>query len=263
MTQSSLSPLPARPPRVGQVRYLVAFGAGLLLIVLSFVRSMVNGPAPETAPDDAIGFLLLLGGILALVAGVILALSSWYQTRRLARTLASKKLLASWIVSGNSWQRYIEDQRARATRETLQFILILVVIGSLVTLWDVFSSSSQTTSTAQAWIDFAAIMAVMSSFSAIGWAAAQIRLRLMKRQGSGAISITTDGVLLDRQWHSWRGLGRWLDGVTYESAPDHVLIFTYYRRGLRYNPTGEELRVPVPPRHAAEARQVVARFKQD
>jgi hypothetical protein len=260
MTESSLPPLPSRLPRVGLTRTLVAFGLSLVSIVLSFVTSIVDSTSPEPRPDDALSFLLLLGGIVGIMAGTILAFYSWYHTRRLARTLASKKLLAHWTVSGEHWLRYIANERSRATREVLLFTLFIVGFTLLVVFW---SRRPGDTTDPWSWDDAAAVMGVMIGFGVIGWGVTQFRLYLLRRQESGAIYITTDGVLLNRRWHSWWQIGRRLDCVTYERDPDNELIFTYCKPGPNHGETRVTLRVPVPPRCADEARRLVARYRKD
>jgi drug/metabolite transporter (DMT)-like permease len=217
-----------------------------LLIVLGFVL-VISSPDQTTGP---LGFLLLVGGLFGLIIGVILTLYSLYRSRRLARTLAGNQLLVAWTVQGPAWQRYLANQRRRAVREAITLSLTLILIVPLFMLWD----------TPTTWSEIGWFIAALIGLSVVSWVVDEIRLQLLKTHGSGQIYITTEGVVLNDEWHTWHQWGRWLESVQYAPEPENELVFTYCKPRLPHTSQTVELRVPVAYGYQAEARQVVKRL---
>jgi hypothetical protein len=248
MAQPASSSPPARPPRIGVARSRLITGCSVLLIMLALMLLL-------SSPDETIGslsFVLLLGGLLGLITGVVLMVYSHYRSRRLARILAGNQLLAAWTVQGSAWERYLANERTRAVQEALGLSLTVILVVPLFMLWD----GSAT------WSEIGWLIAVATGLGAMSWVAAEIRLQLLKARGSGQIYITTEGVALNDEWHTWQRWGRWLETVQYEPEPEHELVFTY-RKPRPHTSQTVELRVPVAAGYTAEARQIAKRLKRD
>lgn len=261
MSSKARSFAPDRLPRVGTSRAGVVVAGSLTLIAVGLAIIVVDSGSAELS-SPSFGFLSLIAGSFGVFVGALLALYSYYQTKRLARLLAGDKFLAHWTISGEGWKRYIANERARANRELLIFTLVLVAIAFAAELLSRSSGQSGAGSETGTWSDAFAVLACLIGINLLDWGVRRLRLFTLSRRTHTAIYITTDGVVLDRQWHTWRGFGCWLESVTYESGADKELVFTYRQRSARPTTSEVKLYVPIPDSHVQEAKRLVARFKQ-
>lgn len=250
-----------RLPHIGAIQAGIVSVGSLALISFGLVILVIDSARPDL-PSSPLRFWLMIAGVFGLFAGALLALYSYFQTRRLARLLASDKLLAHWTIGGERWKSYIARERARATRELLIFTLILLGLVLAVEVLPSLFGRVEAANEPADWGTGLIVGAWLIGINALGWAANQLRLYILGRRTTNAIYITTEGVVLNQQWHRWRKFGCWLESVTYESQPDKELIFTYHKRSARPTTSEVKLYVPVPDSYVQEARRLVAHFKQ-
>jgi hypothetical protein len=196
---------------------------------------------------SAISFFLVAVGII-----VIIIYSG--RARTLSRILKGDKMLAHWTYSPDEWNSYAETEY-KDEKEGKK-VLFYIIAGFAVFFGVVFML-----------LDFengilvmGVMLALIGVIAFTAWFTSWYNHRQNKKC-LGETYIAEDAVYINRQLHTWRGLGARLDSVDLtKSAPPLLLKFVYSaptRNGMQEY----TVRIPVPKGQEEAADKVLKRFK--
>jgi hypothetical protein len=219
-----------------------------LAVFAIFVPSIfgIDGMNGGFAISFVSGFLVIIGII------VIVIYSG--RARLLNNIFNGKDILAHWTYSPDEWMQYTEKEY-KERKQLNKGLAITISVIALITGIIFFLVDHK----GGLWVLLAMVLLVaIIAFTA--WFTAWYNFRQNKKY-IGETYITENALYLNRQLHTWRGLGARLDSVNLtDSKPAHLLKFIYSvptRTGMQEY----QINVPVPTGHEEEAKKVLDHFK--
>ena len=201
------------------------------------------------------GFALAMGGLLVVTAG----LTVFFLYRKLARQwdsiLSGRDILVHWTYSSELWQDYTErDYREDKRNKMTLFYIIAAFAAFFGLLFFLFDREA-------GFIVLLMMIGLIVLIRLTAYLSARYTYR-QNRAAKGEAFITPTAVLLNKQLHTWRGLGSTLEGVRLLPGRLPLVEFSYTA------PSGRALasysvRVPVPPGQEREAQRVLEYFQKN
>jgi 4-amino-4-deoxy-L-arabinose transferase-like glycosyltransferase len=185
------------------------------------------------------GFAISAISIIVAITGIIVTVIYARRARSLNRILRGQNLLAHWTYSVVEWNQYAEKEyRTEKKEKRVLFYMVAgfaLFFGVLAFIFD---------REAGLWV-LISMLVLIALIAFVAWFAAWYDYRQNKKY-LGEAYITRDAVYLNRQLHTWHGLGARLESVILtDNESQQVLSFTYSaptRMGRQEN----TVRVPVP-----------------
>ncbi|MBX7221401.1 MAG: hypothetical protein K1Y36_15735 [Blastocatellia bacterium] len=237
-----------RPPNGQRTVAAVWLGGafvGVLMCVLPFVLEL---------DMMRVGFgIVFMGGFVALV-GLIGAIMYFSRAKTLDQIFSGQNLLVHWNYTPAEWSNYAEADFAIAKNEKVPlFILtasICLVVGGIFLMADPKAGGF-------------VFLVMVGLVALLGLLVVVVpRLRYAKnRQQVGEAFVSTNGVWLNGQFHSWNLLGGRFEEADLVLGPPLMLNITYSfvtRTGRQY----ESVRVPVPQHEEAAAHWVAGQLNR-
>jgi hypothetical protein len=200
------------------------------------------------------GFAISFVGGFLVIIGIIVIVIYGGRARLLNNILSGKDILVHWQYSPDEWMKYTEkeykERRQLNKGLAIMISVISLLIGVIFFLVDHKNGK---------WV-LLAMLVLIAVIAFTAWFTAWYNYRQNKKY-LGETFITENALYLNRQLHTWRGLGARLDSVNLtDGKPPHLLRFIYSvptRTGMQEC----QVNVPVPTGHEEEAEKVLNHFK--
>jgi hypothetical protein len=170
--------------------------------------------------------------------------------------LRKENLLAYWTYTPEEWLRYAKKEHKEYKQYNKLLFLLVGVIAVIIGIIFIIAEPKD-------WLIF---VFIILGIIVIAGGSALLAVALKKRQDlkyTGEVCITSEAIYINRVLHTWKGFGASLDDVTYHDSkrPMPMLQIDYSTPG-RYSRNTATVRVPVPPGHEAEAKQIAYQLQQ-
>jgi hypothetical protein len=193
----------------------------------------------------AISFLALTVAISCIIAALV------YMNRAAAldRLFKDKNLLAHWTYTSDEWSKYSEtDYKADSKGKWSIFHVVAVISLAVGLIFLIFAGEG-------GMVVFIVMLGLIVLIALVAWFSAR-QVYNQNRNSLGEAFISREGVCLNRQFHTWKGLAANLDSVTMlEEKGQRLLAFTYSMPS-RVGMEARTVRVPVPAGKEEEAKKI-------
>jgi hypothetical protein len=196
---------------------------------------------------STLSFLLVLAGII-----VIIIYSG--RARTLSRILNRDNLLAHWTYSPEEWNSYAgtEYKEEKEGKKVLFYVIAtFALLFGVVCLIIDFENGI--------WV-MGLMLALIAVIAFTAWFTAWYNYRQNKKY-LGETYITKDAVYINRQLHTWRGLGARLDSVNLTKVVSPLLLQFVYSVPTRTGMQEYTVNIPVPIGQEKAAEKIFKRFK--
>jgi len=200
------------------------------------------------------GYAIVLLGLLLVLAGVIVAAIYLRRAKVLADLLSGEKVLAHWTYTEEEWDRYTRAQSrtSRSEKITLFFVIsgfaLLFGVGFLLFAPDKDAGLA-------VFLTMLGLIAVIGVTAFLSIKLSDLRSRGQRRE----VYISSDGVYIGRELHTWNVAGATLEEVGFRERPSALLEISY-SYPTRYGMDTATVRVPVPRGQEKAARQIADRL---
>lgn len=202
------------------------------------------------------GFAISALSIMVAITGIIVTVIYARRARLLDRILDGENLLAHWTYSRQEWNQYAEKEFQTEKKE--KRMLFYMVAGFALffgILFFIFDREGGL------WV-LISMLGLIALIAFVAWFAAWYNYSQNKKY-LGEAYITGDAVYLNRQLHTWRGLGARLESVVLaEKESGQLLAFTY-SLPTRMGRQEYTVRIPVPTGQEKAAKKLAEKFNAD
>jgi hypothetical protein len=192
-------------------------------------------------------FLLVLSGIIVIIIYV-------GRARTLNKILKGDNLLAHWKYTPAEWNKYAdaEYKEEKSGKKVLFFVIAgwALFFGILFMIFD-FENGK--------WV-MVMMLALIAVIAFTAWFTAWYNFRQNKKY-LGETYITKEAIYLNRQLHTWRGLGARLDSVDLSKEKSTLLLIFVYSAPTRTGMQEYAVRIPVPAGQEEAAEKILKHFK--
>jgi hypothetical protein len=200
------------------------------------------------------GFAISTISFMLVVTGIIVIIIYSGRARTLDKIFDGNNLLAHWTYSPEEWSSYADTQykEEKGEKKALFFIIagFALFFGVVFMIMDPESGIF--------------VMGVMLALIAIiaftAWFTSWYNYRENKKY-LGETYITEDAVYINRQLHTWRGLGARLDSVDLNQGESPLLLKFVYSAPTRTGMQEYTARIPVPKGQEESAEKIFKHFK--
>jgi len=200
------------------------------------------------------GFAISFVCIFLVIIGIIVLVIYIGRARLLNSIISGKDVLAHWKYSSAEWMKYSEKEYKE--RKQLNKGLAIVISGIALVTGIIFFLVDHK---GGLWVLLAmVILAAVIAFTA--WFTAWYNYRQNKKY-LGETYITENALYINRQLHTWRGLGARLDSVDLTKGKSQQLLRFVYSAPTRTGMQEYQVNVPVPAGQEEAAEKIVKHFK--
>jgi len=199
------------------------------------------------------GFAISALSLIVAVTGIIVTIIYARRARLLDRILKGDNLLAHWTYSPKEWNQYTEKEFQTEKKE--KRMLFYMVAGFALFFGILFFAFDRE---GGLWV-LISMLGLIALIAFVAWFTAWYNYRQNKKY-LGETYITRDAVYLNRQFHTWRGLGAKLESaVLAEKGSRQIVAFTY-SAPTRMGRQEYTIRVPVPRGQEKAAEKLTERL---
>jgi hypothetical protein len=200
------------------------------------------------------GFAISTLCLLLVISGVIVIIIYTGRARTLNTILKGENVLAHWKYTPEEWNEYAEKEfkEQKATNKVLFFVIAAFALffGILFMLFD-FDVGK--------WV-MVVMLALIAIIGFTAWFTAWYNYRQNKKY-LGETYITKEAIYLNRQLHTWHGLGARLDSVDLSQKKSSSLLVFAYSAPTRTGMQEYTVRIPVPRGQEKAAEKMLEYFK--
>jgi hypothetical protein len=202
------------------------------------------------------GFAISVLSILVAITGIIATVIYANRARMLDRILSGDNLLAHWTYSPEEWSEYTEKEfRTEKKEKWLLFYMVAGIALFFGILFVIFDHE------AGLWV-LVSMLGLIALIAFVAWFSAWYDYRQNKRY-LGEAYITRDAIYLNRQLHTWRGLGARLESVNLVGKESQQLLAVTYSAPTRMGRQEYTVRVPVPRGQEKAAEKLAEKLTAD
>jgi hypothetical protein len=202
------------------------------------------------------GYAISFVSFFTVICGIIVIVIYSGRARAVSRILKGDNILAHWTYDPHEWNEYAEKQYAEEKKEKRVLFYVIAAwalfFGILFFLLDNESGI---------WV-LASMLALIAVIAFTAWFTAWYNHRQNKKY-LGETYITLDSVYINRQLHTWRGLGAKLETVDLDKHKTHAMLTLVYSAPTRTGFQNYTVRIPVPGGKEAEAEQIHRKLQQN
>jgi len=200
------------------------------------------------------GYAISFVCIFLVITGIIVIIIYYGRARLLNRILSRENILAHWKYCLDEWKTYTEKEykEEKAMKKGLFIMIsgIALITGVIFFLVDHESGI---------WILLAMVILVaIIAFTA--WFTSWYKYRQNKKY-LGETYIAENAIYINRQLHTWHGLGARLDSVNLTAGKFQRLLRFVYSAPTRTGMQEYQVNVPVPAGQEEEAEKILKHFK--
>ena len=192
------------------------------------------------------GFLVIIG--------IIVIVIYIGRARLLNSILSGKDILVHWKYNPEEWMKYTEKEfkERKQLNKGLAFVIsgLALIIGIIFFLVDHEGGL---------WV-LVAMVILVAVIAFTAWLTAWLSYRQNKKY-LGETYITENALYINRQLHSWRGLGARLDSVDLTKGKSQQLLKFVYSAPTRTGMQEYQVNVPVPAGQEEAADKILKHFK--
>jgi MFS family permease len=200
------------------------------------------------------GFAISFVCIFLAIIGIIVVVIYIGRARLLNRILSGENTLAHWKYSPEEWRKYTEKEykEERQLKRGLFYVIsgIAVLVGIIFFLADHKGGL---------WV-LVAMLGLVAIIAFTAWFTSWYNYRQNKKY-LGETYITEEAVYINRQLHTWRGLGTRLDSVNLTEGKPPMLLQFVYSAPTRTGMQEYTVRIPVPVGEEEAAEKILKHFK--
>jgi MFS family permease len=200
------------------------------------------------------GFAISFVCIFLAIIGIIVVVIYIGRARLLNRILSGENTLAHWKYSPEEWRKYTEKEykEERQLKRGLFYVIsgIAVLVGIIFFLADHKGGL---------WV-LVAMLGLVAIIAFTAWFTSWYNYRQNKKY-LGETYITEEAVYINRQLHTWRGLGTRLDSVNLAEGKPSLLLKFVYSAPTRTGMQEYKVNVPVPAGEEEAAEKILKHFK--
>jgi len=197
------------------------------------------------------GAMIMLGALLALT-GPIVSLLFWHRAKLFDQLMNPENLLAHWQYDRFFWQSFAEDEvgfRAGEQRGMQLIVLFFSVLFGGIFWWADPESG---------WIVAVVLLGVNLLIAGIVWLNTR-RYTGWKNDENVECRIGQDGLIINRQFHVWRGWGARPEEIKLSRGKINMLEIVYSTPN-RYSRQYTTIRVPIPPDKLSEGEELAKKL---
>ena len=199
------------------------------------------------------GFAISVLSFFLAITGIIVIIIYAKRASKLESMLKGNNLLAHWTYTPDEWRQYTEKEyQSEKKGKWSLFYIVAGIALFLGIMFFIFGGEGGL------WV-LVGMLALIALIAFVAWFTAWYNYSQNKKY-LGEAYITPDAVYLNRQFHTWKGLGAKLESVVLaEHKSQQVIAFTYSvpTRSGRQEYT---VRVPVPRAQEKSAEKLAEKF---
>ena len=202
------------------------------------------------------GFAISAISILLAIIGIIVVIIYIGRARLLSGIIDGKNVLAHWTYSSDEWRKFTEKEfkEEKQVKKGLFYVISGIALFTGIVFLFIDHRNG-------IWV-LVGMLALIVIMAFVAWFTSMYNYRQNKKF-HGQSYITEKAIYLNRQLHTWGGLGDSLDSVEMDKKDNAqtVLIFKYsvITRTVLQQQT---VRVPVPTGKENEAEELINKFNQ-
>ncbi len=200
------------------------------------------------------GYAISTLSFMLVVTGIIVIIIYSGRVRTLDKILNGDNLLAHWTYSPEEWNSYADTQYKEEKRE--KKALFFIIAGFALFFGVVFMIIDLENGT----FVMVLMLALIAVIAFTAWFTAWYNYRENKKY-LGETYISEDAVYINRQLHTWRGLGAKLDSVDLSEGKPPLLLRFVYSAPTRTGMQEYVLNIPVPKGQEEAAEKIFKHFK--
>jgi hypothetical protein len=200
------------------------------------------------------GFAISFVCIFLAIIGVIVLVIYSGRARLLNRILSGENILAHWTYSPEEWTKYTEKEYKEEKQSKKG--LAIVISGIALLMGIVFFLADNENGI---WV-LVVMLALIAVIAFTAWFTSWYNHR-QNQKYLGETYITEDAVYINRQLHTWRGLGARLDSVYLTEGKSQQLLRFVYSAPTRTGMQEYAVRIPVPKGQEEAAEKILKHFK--
>jgi len=195
------------------------------------------------------GFAISTISFFVAITGIIVVVIYIGRARALDRMFQGENLLAHWTYTPEQWKKYTELEYKTESRE--KWKLFYLVAGIALFFGIVFFIFDREAGL----VVFLVMLGLIALIAFVAWISAWSTYRQNKKY-LGEAFIAKDAVYLNRQFHTWKGLGARLESVILAQEKGQQLLAFTYSMPTRTGIQEHTIRVPVPPGQEKSAGKI-------
>ena len=200
------------------------------------------------------GYAISTLSFMLVVTGIIVIIIYSGRARTLDKILNGDNQLVHWTYSPDEWSSYADKKytEEKGGKKALFYIIAAFALffGVVFMIMD-FENGI---------FVMGCMLALIAVIAFTAWFTAWYNYRENKKY-LGETYITEDAVYINRQLHTWRGLGAKLDSVDLNQGKSQLLLQFVYSAPTRTGMQEYALNVPVPKGQEEAAEKIFKRFK--
>jgi xanthosine utilization system XapX-like protein len=201
------------------------------------------------------GFAISFVCVMLAITGIIVIIIYSGRARLLNRILNGENSLAHWRYSPEEWRTYTEKEYKE--EKAMKKGLFLMVAGIALLIGIIFFIVNHE---AGAWV-FMAMLGLIAIIGFTAWFTSWYNYR-QNNKYLGETYITENAVYINRQLHTWQGLGAVLDSVNLDQRKTQNILQFVYSAPTRTGMQEYRVNVPVPAGQEAEAKTIWEHFSK-
>lgn len=200
------------------------------------------------------GFAISFIAFFIAISGIIAALVYMNRAKALDRLFKDENLLAHWSYTADEWRQYTEtDYKADSKGKWSLFYVVAVISLAVGLIFLIFAGEGGV-------FVFFVMLGLIALIAFVAWFSARHAYN-QNRKSVGEAFISREGVFLNRQFHTWKGLAANLDSVAIIEEKGQSLVAFTYSMPSRVGMEERTVRVPVPVGKEEEARKIAEMLK--
>ncbi len=200
------------------------------------------------------GFAISFVCIFLAIIGIIVMVIYSGRARLLNRILSGENILAHWTYSPEEWRQYTEEEYKEEKQSKKGLAVLISAIALLMGIVFFLADNEN-----GIWV-LVVMLALIAIIAFTAWFTSWYNYRQNKKY-LGETYITDDAVYINRQLHTWRGLGAMLDSVNLTKDKSQQLLRFVYSAPTRTGMQEYKVNVPVPRGQEGSAENIFKHFK--
>jgi hypothetical protein len=201
------------------------------------------------------GFAISTLAFFMALTGVIVVIVYLLRARTLDRMFQGDNLLTHWTYTSEEWSKYTEQEYK--TEKYGKWKLFFLVAGIALFIGIVFFIIDNEAGL----VVLYSMLGLIALIALVAWASSLSNYRHNKKT-VGEVFISRDAVYMNRQFHTWKGLGAKLKSVLIASKDDQSVLAFSYTMPTRTGIQEYTVRVPVPYGKDKAAETLVQDFQE-
>lgn len=200
------------------------------------------------------GFAISFVCVFLTITGIIVVVIYTGRARLLNRILSGENILAHWTYSAEEWSQYTEKEYKEEKQSKKGLAIVISAIALLMGIVFFLADNEN-----GIWV-LVGMLALIAIIAFTAWFTSWYNHR-QNQKYLGETYITGDAVYINRQLHTWRGLGARLDSVDLSEGKPPLLLRFVYSAPTRTGMQEYTVRIPVPKGQEEAAEKIFRHFK--